>query len=276
MEKQIHAIMVKYLGCILIPTRRRHRMLFNTDIELGRPFGIPVKLHFTLLLLAAMFVFRADGANLFAMLVNGLVAAVALLAAVLFHELGHSVVAMAFGGKVRDITLMFFGGLSTIYYEPRDPWRQAAIALAGPGAGLVLWLVCQRLLPFLPFPALQDAFRVMGFYSFWLSIFNMIPAYPMDGGRVLRAVLSSFIGRIKAAKIACTIARFLAIAMGLYGLAHLDVFLIMIALFVWGQASSELAALNRFRGADDDDDTVIISPPPFGRENDYTKIKRER
>ena len=250
-------------------------MIFNTNIELGRPFGIPVRLDFTLLLLAALFVFRESG-GLLTKLVYGLVAAVALIVSVLFHELGHSVVALSFGGRVRDITLMFFGGVATIYNEPRDPWRQAAIALAGPGAGIVLWIVCGWLVPFVPFPLFKYAFYVMGVYSLYLSIFNMIPAYPMDGGRVLRAVLSQFIGRIKAAKIACTVARFLAVAMGLYGLFHADLFLIMIAFFVWSQASSELAALNRFRGADDDDDTVIISPPPFGRDNDYTKINRER
>ncbi len=242
----------------------------NPSFEIGRIFGVPVKLDVSLILLAAIYVFRTRS------IIIGLSIVVALLVAILLHELGHAVVSKAFGCRVRDITLMFFGGCASVLNMPRTPWKEAAIALAGPAVGGVLWLVCPHLSAlFGGLPFVAAIIYYIGFISGWLSLFNLIPAFPMDGGRVLRAILTKARGRIYATRLSCRIAYVIAAAMGLYGLANLDAFLILIAFFVWSSARTELAAL-RYCDGDDDDDTIIISPPPYGRGNDYTKIHRER
>ena len=251
-------------------------MFSRTQFEVGTIFGVPVKLDLSLILLAGSFVFSARGAGLRASLVVGLLCAAALLLAILVHELGHALAAKAFGCRVGDITLMFFGGYATIYNQPRDPWKDAALALAGPVAGFVLWRVAAIAAALLPDDFLASFLSAVSVYSLYLSLFNLIPAFPLDGGRVLRAVLTRFRGRLYAARLSCRIAYVLAIAMGRYGLFHRSFMLVFIAFFVWSAARSELGSLNRYRGADDDDDTVIISPPPYGGDTDYTRINRER
>lgn len=241
----------------------------NPSFEIFRISGIPIKLDISLILLAGVYVFRTRS------IIAGALITIALLASILLHELGHAVAAKAFNCRVRDITLMFFGGCASLYNMPREPWKEATVALAGPFVGFLLWLVCPFLAVFMPIRLLAMLLAQIGFISGWLTIFNLIPAFPMDGGRVLRAILTKARGRIYGTRISCKIAFVIAALMGLYGLSHLDAFLILIAFFVWSSAKTELDSL-KYVTSDDDDDTIIISPPPYGKGNDYTKINRER
>lgn len=246
---------------------------------MGRIFGVPVKVDLSLLLVAGMFVFsysRAMPGEPGASLVAGLLSALALVAALLAHEVGHAAVALARGCRVHEITLMFFGGRATMSALPSAPLARAAISLAGPGAGFLLWLVALRLATILP------GTRILAFLlvetariSLYLSVFNMIPALPLDGGHVLRDVLAHFKGRAYALFVSSKVSKGIAVAMGLYGFFSRHFFLMFLAFFIWSAATTELARAASGDDPDDlDDDIVVISPPPYGKENEYTRIRR--
>ena len=255
-------------------------MFSKTSFEIGRIFGVPVKVDFSLLLVAGMFVLsysRAMPNSPGTSLVAGLLSAAALVVALLVHEVGHAAAALSRGCRVHEITLMFFGGRAVMSGLPSAPLARAAISLAGPAAGLLLWFVALRLsvllggLRILPF-LLGEAARI----SLYLSIFNMLPALPLDGGHVLRDVLAHFKGNAFATFVVAKVSRGIAIAMGLYGLFLGGGFIMVIlAFFIWASAKSEI--IRAANGGDPDgldDDVVIISPPPYGKEKEYTRIKR--
>ena len=186
-------------------------MFSKTSFEIGRIFGVPVKVDFSLLLVAGMFVLsysRAMPGSPGASLVAGLLSAAALVVALLVHEVGHAAAALSRGCRVHEITLMFFGGRAVMSGLPSAPLARAAISLAGPAAGLLLWFVALRLsvlfegLRILPF-LLGEAARI----SLYLSIFNMVPALPLDGGHVLRDVLAHFKGNAFATFLTAKISR---------------------------------------------------------------------
>ncbi len=231
---------------------------------------MPIKLDVSLIVLAGYFILTGGG------LLSGILYTIALLLAVLLHELGHVAAGVVFGSRTRDVTLMFFGGCATMYNMPREPWKEAVIAAAGPAAGGLLWFVCP-ILTTLTVPIsgiLASLIFFVGSISGWLALFNLIPAYPMDGGRIFRSLLSYYKGHMWATRISCKIAFGLAVVMGLLGLMRLNVFLMIIAFFIWSSARNELQMLRYWNG--DDDDTIIISPPPYGGQKDYTKINRKR
>ncbi|MBR0055730.1 MAG: site-2 protease family protein, partial [Kiritimatiellae bacterium] len=192
---------------------------------------------------------------------------------------GHAIAAQAHGCRVHEITLMFFGGKATMSGLPSAPLRRAAISIAGPAAGLLLWLAAAGAatlaadagLSWLSFTLAETA-RMSRF----LSLFNMIPALPLDGGHVLRDVIAHFRGRALASYATARLSKWIAWAMGLYGLLGWDFLLVFLAFYVWRAACDELALAAS--GGDDpdglDDDVVVISPPPFGKEREYTRIRR--
>lgn len=255
-------------------------MFSRTGFEIGRIFGIPVRVDLSLLLVAAMFVFsysRAMPGEPGASLVAGLLSTLALAAALLAHEAGHAAVALARGCRVHEITLMFFGGRATMSRLPSAPLARAAISLAGPGAGILLWLVALRLAGIVAGARiLSYLFLETARVSLYLSIFNMIPALPLDGGHVLRDVLAHFKGRAFATFVSSKVSFAVAIAMGLYGLLGGGGFLMLfLAYFIWSAARAELARAAFGEDPDAlDDDVVVISPPPYGKENEYTRIRR--
>lgn len=254
-------------------------MFSKTSYRIGTVFGVPLRVDISFLLVAGMFVFGAAGggrsfSNAVAL---GILEAAALFLALLAHEAGHALAALSARARVHDITLMFFGGYASMSNLPRAPLRQAAISFAGPGAGLLLWLAASALSG-LAGKGLAAAFLILtARMSLYLSAFNMIPAVPLDGGHVLRAVLTHFRGRQLATAISCRVSRWTAVAMGFWGLFHGSIILMFIAFFIWSAAGRELARA-AFAGPDDgddfDDDVVIISPPPYGKDNEYTRIRR--
>lgn len=255
-------------------------MFSKTSFEICKLFGVPVKVDLSLLLLAGMFVFsysRAMPGEPGASLVAGLLSALAMAVALLAHEAGHAAVALARGCRVHEITLMFFGGRATMSRLPSAPLARAAISLAGPGAGLLLWLLSLRLAGvFAGARVLYFIFWETARISLYLSLFNMIPALPLDGGHVLRDVLTHFKGRAYSTFVSSKVSFGIAVAMGIYGLLRGRFFLVFLAFFIWSAAKAELAR-SAFGGDDPDDlddDVVVISPPPYGKEKEYTRIRR--
>jgi Zn-dependent protease len=181
----------------------------------------------------------------------GTVVALGLFAGVLIHELAHSLVARRKGIKINNITLMIFGGIATMEEGVPDPKAELPMALVGPIASLVVGLVCLGIAYAVPAvtrnPPLAGVvifvFGYLGVLNIILFAFNLLPAFPMDGGRVLRAWLAERMPLHRATKIAADIGKGFAIVFGLIGLFFFSPFLILIAFFIYIGASMESAAV---------------------------------
>ncbi|KAA3644165.1 MAG: site-2 protease family protein [Chloroflexi bacterium] len=226
------------------------------SIRLFKVKGIDVQVHLTFLLILVWAAFRWSGTTgagwtgaLF-----GVVATLLLFASVTLHEIGHSLLALKFNVPVKDITLLPVGGLARIEKMPEKPSEEFRIAIAGPLVNFAIALSLIGLGVVLDLRAvisISDLYQAMGQVS-WsgmlayltmanvaLGIFNLIPAYPMDGGRVLRALLASLLGYVNATRIAVRIGQALAFAVGLWGFMSGSYSLILIAIFVWIGAGQE-------------------------------------
>ena len=230
----------------LQPTERGARDAWS--IRVATVSGIPIRLHFTFLLLLTWFSLAGIG--------RGGLAIVLFLLGVFFcvalHELGHSLVAQRYGYKVRDIVLYPIGGVASIEGNPRAR-QELAIALAGPAVNVVIaFLLFAYLAATGGAPTPERIFTVRGFQgdpltallraNLFLVLFNMIPAFPMDGGRVLRAALALRIGQSRATQIAARTGQLFAVAFGIWGFLSGQFFLMLIALFVYFGAGQEAAA----------------------------------
>jgi Zn-dependent protease/predicted transcriptional regulator len=215
--------------------------------KIGKFLGIDVYLHTTFFLLigwiALSYWFREN--NLVAVL-SGVGFILALFASVVFHEYGHALAARRFGVKTRDITLYPIGGVARLERIPEDPKQELWIAIAGPAVNVViaiilfLWLLINSALdPLSSLSLTGGSFleRLM-VTNLFLVGFNLIPAFPMDGGRVLRALLATRLEYTRATQIAASIGQGMAFLFGFIGLFY-NPFLVFIALFVWIGAQSE-------------------------------------
>ena len=243
--------------------------------KIARVFNVPIYLDWTLLLLLLYFVFT-NGGHFFVAVFS----LVFIFASVLLHELGHTAAALSFGCRVRDINLTFIGGCATLLDMPREPWKEFAVAIAGPLVSLALWRI--PILMGLTSPHLdRNLFDVLSWINRMLFLFNLVPAFPMDGGRIFRSVLSSFLGRLRASFIAYRLGQVLAVCMGIYALIHdFDITLIFIAYFIYVSAKAEYQALLNETGSSfggkPPDDAAIISPPPYGGHNEVSDVFKER
>jgi Zn-dependent protease len=218
--------------------------------------GIDIKVHltFVLILIWAAYRWGINTGEGMQGAIFGIVATLLLFFSVTLHELGHSFQALKYGIKVRDITLMPMGGLAQMEEIPEDPNKELRIALAGPlvnfGIAAVLigigaLLNARALLPFDELAASLGAVSWSGLLAYLtyanllLGIFNLIPAFPMDGGRVLRALLAKRMNHAKATKIAAQVGQGFALLMGLWGLLSGSWTLVIIAVFIWMGAGQE-------------------------------------
>ncbi|MCB9765743.1 MAG: site-2 protease family protein [Alphaproteobacteria bacterium] len=185
------------------------------NVTLLRYRGIPLRLHGSFLLLGGLYVlWQLVSVGLSAAVFAAVFAAL-LFGSVLLHELGHAMMARRFGIRTRAITLYPFGGVASLEREPRNPTEELLVALAGPAVNVVLALVA------LPGVALgvPGASLFLGM-NVVMAVFNLLPAFPMDGGRVLRAWLARREGYVRATARALQIGRWFAwgmVALGLFG-----------------------------------------------------------
>ncbi|RPJ86750.1 MAG: site-2 protease family protein [Acidobacteria bacterium] len=215
--------------------------------RIGSLFGIPVYIHatFVLILLWVALSHWLKGQMLGATL-RGLAFVLALFACVVLHELGHALTARRYRIKTRDITLLPIGGVARLERMPDDPREELWVALAGPavnvGIAVVLFLLLYAAGSWQPIADLsmtQGSFleRLM-LLNVFLVAFNLLPAFPMDGGRVLRALLATRLNYVRSTQIAASIGQAMALLFGFVGFL-VNPFLVIIAFFVWIGAAQE-------------------------------------
>ncbi|MBV0903811.1 site-2 protease family protein [Haloarcula salina] len=185
-------------------------------------------------------------------------AAVGLFVSVALHELGHAWAAMRYGLRVESITLWILGGLASLEAMPKEWNRELVIALAGPAVSVLVGVACYAALFAIPASAQVTLFLVgwLAVTNLLLAVFNMLPAFPMDGGRVLRALLSRNRPYAVATRIASRIGTGFAVLFAVVGVLSISPMLLLLALFVYGAAASEsrsvaLAALLEGMTVDD-------------------------
>jgi Zn-dependent protease/CBS domain-containing protein len=209
--------------------------------------GIPVYLHSTFVLIIAwvFWVYLSQGQGVLGA-IAGAGFVLVLFGCVVLHEFGHALTARRYGIRTRDITLLPIGGVARLERMPDDPRQELWVALAGPAVNVVIagalfgWLiVAPGYHPFVGLSVTGGSFleRLM-VVNLFLALFNMLPAFPMDGGRVLRATLAMNLEYVRATQIAATVGQGMALLFALMGLIW-NPFLLFIAFFVWIGAAQE-------------------------------------
>lgn len=224
--------------------------------SVGHIAGIPVRIHVTMLLLLAWLAigYSLQGLGPSATLI-GIVLIAMVFVIVLVHELGHALMARRFGVATRDILLLPIGGIASLERIPERPAHELAISVIGPAinivlAGLLWGLVALAGWDLTPGKgvSLAELFVVQ---LLWINVvlaaFNLLPAFPLDGGRALRALLSMRMTRERATRIAGGLGKLLAVVLAMVGLAS-NPWLVLIALVVWVGARQELE-ITRLRTA---------------------------
>jgi Zn-dependent protease/CBS domain-containing protein len=209
--------------------------------------GIGVYVHVTFLMLVAWVAITelANGRGVRAM-ANGVVLILAVFGIVVLHELGHALTAKRFGIRTRDITLLPIGGVARLERMPEKPSQELLVALAGPAvnvvlaAGLFVVLILRGsfVAPWAVEHSGGNIFEKLFWINVSLALFNLLPAFPMDGGRALRAGLALRLDYVRATEIAARLGQGMALLFGAFGLFH-NPMLLFIALFVWMGAQQE-------------------------------------
>jgi Zn-dependent protease/CBS domain-containing protein len=214
------------------------------SFKIGSVWGIPIELHFTfLLLMLAVFLLSLPSLQFYMFFLTML-----LFLFVVFHELAHSIVARHYGIKVRKIVLYPIGGVSEIEEITDNPAQEWRMAIAGPAVSLVTgvillaisFIIAPNLIPSIfTFTAVTGQFTFdLATLNILLGFFNLIPAFPMDGGRVFRALLAERLTFLDATRYAVTLGKILGVAMVIIGFVF-NFLLIIVGLFVYIGASEE-------------------------------------
>jgi Zn-dependent protease/CBS domain-containing protein len=215
--------------------------------KIGRIAGIDIKVHFLfplILIWVGWGAYTRDNDSWEALQAVGFV--LLLFVVVVLHELGHALAAMRYGISTKDITLMPIGGLARLERIPEKPSQELVVALAGPAVNVLLAIPLAVIVWLMGEPA--TATRILeGQWTVWerllyanifLAAFNMIPAFPMDGGRVLRALLAMRMPYVNATELAAGIGQTVAVLLGVVGI-FTNPFLVLIAVFIWIGAAGE-------------------------------------
>jgi Zn-dependent protease len=226
------------------------------SFKIGALFGIPIRLHVTMLVVPFLAYSNAESGALG--FIEALALTALLFASVVAHELGHALTARRFGVRTADIVLLPIGGVARIVNLPKRPGHEIAIAIAGPLVSLALaGIAFSLLVPMLFAPALARSAVLSLFYmNLVLGLFNLVPALPMDGGRILRGLLALKRDYLTATRIAVRIGRAIAVAGFIYAIWSGETMLAFVALFVYFGAGTEeriawmREAANQAGGAD--------------------------
>lgn len=229
------------------------------SMKIAKLAGIDIFIHFTFFILVTWVAFiqwKLNGSIGAAF--SGVVFILAIFACVVLHELGHALAAKKYGIRTQDIILLPIGGVARLERMPNRPIQELWVALAGPAVNVViaallaicLWFT-KTLTPDNQLAMTTSAFveRIMG-VNIFLVLFNMIPAFPMDGGRVFRALLATRVAYSKATQVSANLGQGIALLFGVIGLFYNPI-LLFIAFFVWMGAAQETrmirakSALNR-------------------------------
>ncbi|MBN1134607.1 MAG: CBS domain-containing protein [Methanosarcinaceae archaeon] len=223
----------------------------KTSFQVARVMGIPIKLHITFLLVLPLFAFIfasnpapygfGDTTPIMEKYFLSLVTTILLFTCILLHELGHSYLAKKYGFKIESITLLLFGGVASMEEMPRDSSMEAKMAVAGPTVSFTIAAICLGIIALFPSFSTTAPMRIIwiiGYINIILAVFNLLPAFPMDGGRVLRAWYAKKMSYVEATQHAAYVGKLFAFIMGMFGLLY-NVWLLMIAFFVYIGASEE-------------------------------------
>ena len=285
---------------------------FKSKYHLCDLFDIPIYIDISLIFL--LLFFATGGGSLF----DGLGCALLLLVSITAHEFGHALTARSFGYETRDITLSLLGGCASLISLPRKASQEFLTALAGPAVSFVLstlgvvWLTSLAaegsFLDALSFvwAMVLHSFGIKVSFgcglcfleetSGWaiemacylaimnavLGLFNLLPGFPLDGGRIFRSVMRSFMSRAKATYIAMIVGRVVAIGIGLSGLWRLThgrswgFVSLLIAWMIWKEGYREYVLARMESAWDYQDYRAHVSPPPYGGDGDDCDVTRDR
>lgn len=215
--------------------------------KLGRIAGIPIYVHWTFLILIAWVVLgHVREGHTVARTAEGVGFVLSIFGCVVLHELGHAMAARRYGVPTADITLLPIGGVARLQRIPEKPAEELVVAIAGPLVNVAIVIVLyvlgvrprvdltdtQHLVHAQFLPKLMEV-------NLFLFLFNLLPAFPMDGGRILRALLALRLPYARATRLAASVGQVMAIGFGLLGLTGSAPMLLLIALFVWIGAEGE-------------------------------------
>jgi Zn-dependent protease len=221
----------------------------KNSLKIASPFGIKISIHWTFLFLIAWVIAidLGQGFN-FQQIMMSVLFILVLFICVILHELGHSLAAKSFGGDVKSITLLPIGGMANIKKMPDKPREELLITVAGLAVNVIiafiLWMILGSLgllnIENIEYKAItaKNFFVMLMVVNLLIVAFNLIPAFPMDGGRILRAMLSFKMSKVQATRIAQTVGKIFAVSFVVLGLFY-NPFLIVIGIFVFLGAQAE-------------------------------------
>jgi Zn-dependent protease len=250
--------------------------MFRNRFRLCDLFGIPVYIDMSFAILLLVFVLTD------ASIVFGVTEALLLAISVIAHEFGHALTARSFGYQTNDITISLIGGCASLISLPRKAWQELLTAIAGPLVSFALSAVGFLSLLFLPIRNQWLAFSL--WYLAWMNLmlgaFNLLPGFPMDGGRIFRSVLRAFLSRPKATFVAMWVGRAFAILLGLSGLHAIfsgggwGFVRVLIAYMIWKEGYREYQLALMESNWEYQDYRARVSPPPYGGDGDDVDVTR--
>lgn len=272
----------------------------GNSLKIARIWGVDIQVHwsFILILFYGAFLFGRNASNLAAGAIYGVVVILLLFVCVVLHEFGHAIMAKYFGVNVPHITLLPIGGVAQLERMPRKPMQEFLIAIAGPAVNFALaavllpaallvvsmsigtgsmWALISALMRTAQSMSVGGLLLTLAGTNLLLGIFNLLPAFPMDGGRILRALLALRLRYVPATRIAVLIGRGMAILFAIWGISGGGIFLLLVAFFVYVGGRGELEAVqSRYvlkdfsaRQAVNKDAHVLYTSEPISRAVDY-------
>jgi Zn-dependent protease len=226
----------------------------GSSLKIASVFGIELRINLSFLLLLGFFWFRFYQEGGLSGALQGVLYILILFACVTLHEFGHAFAARGFGIRTRDITLYAIGGVARLDRIPEKPWQELVVAVAGPLVNVViaaaLFFVTHVTAGFQDGDLLEspriDLLDKVAWANLFLVMFNLIPAFPMDGGRVLRALLAMVMPYARATEIAARVGQGLAILFGIFGFIYYPILVfIAFSIFVGAQQEIAMARANR-------------------------------